>query len=163
MPDCSATSIKIGGTLKEEHVEEFCELIRAEGLGEDWDEGLGEKAEEVIRGWDPKKPLILFDNEHPWGSCEELETFCREIGLAYCRADDGHYEWDGSVVFWKPGMAEEQDWIGTNDGEPCLSWKAIKAHRASNTLDAALALMEEASEFPFPFSAPDEPAKESAA
>ncbi|MEY5098690.1 MAG: hypothetical protein RJA36_1409 [Pseudomonadota bacterium] len=157
MPDCSAMWIKIGGVLKEEHVEEFAELISELGL--EYDDVLGEDAEQHIReDHEAGKPLCLYDNERPWGSHDHLEGFCQTVGLSYARGDDGHYSYAASCVLWTPEIAKEREWTSATDsGEPFLSVTDIDQLVAKGELEAELALMRQVRDFAVPFSAPGWP------
>ena len=87
--------------------------------------------------------------------CEDLEAFCRGVGLSYVRGDDGHYAYPAEIVFWEPGMDQPSSWPTNEERVPFLDQGTIRALEVSGDLDAELLLMERVEKFNLHFSAPD--------
>lgn len=163
MSDRSATAMHIGGTITGAKLAELIEAIEAEGVGPEYEVRFGADEGEVEAYLKAcaaaQQPANLFDNERAGGQFENLEAACRELGLTYSRADDGHYAYSASVAFWRPGMAEAREWTGTVDGHtPHLSAgdiRRIMGNPASvphvamvERLEAELSLMDWAENVP---------------
>jgi hypothetical protein len=158
MSDRSSASIDIGGKLAADKIDELADAIESEGVGLDWGEYLdaaGARAA-IVDAFTSKGPLRLMANEVRGGAFESLESICRELGLTYCRGDDGRYTWTASLVYWEPGFAEPQEWNGTVDNHtPQLdAWKIRKllGPQCDNiaALRAELDLMDKAEKFAIP-------------
>jgi len=150
MADCTSAAMTIGGTITTEHFRELAEAIVDSGLGPDYERAYSvEDAEAAIRvAVRTGEPLCLMAKEVPCGKFESAESKCRDLGLTYVRADDGHYTWTPSVVYWTPGLLDPREWVGSvDDHRPSLSADEIRAHQERGTLEAELALMERAYNF----------------
>ena len=148
MSDRSAAEICIGGTLNDAAaIDRLIEAIISDNAGPEYDSRFTDEGEVlgyIKEAVAASEPLRLFDNQATGGSFWNIEAALRELGLAYFRADDGHYAYTAEAVFWEPGFDEPRSWTGNNEHVPCLNATEIKKHLSEGTLDAELELIERA-------------------
>lgn len=148
MPDCSATMIKIGGTIAT--AEQFNELwtaIEQENVcAGDW---AGDPLRYPIDLFAAIRAaaadgdrLRLYDNDQPWGKFEDIEAACQRLGLPYRRGDDGHYAYSAEQVAYVPAAKREIVCGGTLETGPAICLETL-VRRLSSDGESALARMIE--------------------
>ena len=113
MGDYFPGKIEIGGQLAEELVESFVDAIMMDGatIGDDYDDGTPDEGDvdKAVRNVSAEKISIKFcDTEATGGVFENIESFCHNNKLAYVRHSDAKYEYHEEIVYWFPGMTEEE-------------------------------------------------------
>ena len=109
MSDYISASIEIGGGLTPDTLDALAEAIWMDGPSLEWeDNGISkEDAKLAIQNCiEGEHPLRLTNSEADSGEFEEIEKCCRELQLTYRRHTSAKWEWDSSITWWKPGMAE---------------------------------------------------------
>jgi hypothetical protein len=101
MADRVSVTIKIGGTVKPPHRDQFLKLIESYALTTFEDDPF-DPAALPLEG-----PLELAGTEIAWGRLDNLEAFCIEHGLAFAR-------WCDSC----PGAWEAERLVFDGTGEP---------------------------------------------
>ncbi len=116
--------IEIGGPLSRGLVPELLARVQAKTLRWDW-------CEDAVQATTPDElvdelrqhdcsVLSAGDDEACGGCFPDLEDFLVEHGIAFNRRSDAKYEYDGELVYFRPGM-QEPGWIrATQDGEPVV-------------------------------------------
>ncbi len=132
MSDRSATWIEIGGAISRPLISKLGTAAVEEGVGLEWDAGADheEIIEACLNACVEKTALNLYDNECSGGQFEGLEAFCRGAGLAYRRADDGHYAYPACWSGWRPGLPHTMEGLGTIETGPAIPLAEIKQFHA---------------------------------
>jgi hypothetical protein len=102
MADRVSASIALGGDLPSSLLADLAAVIAGEGLSTEWDGEDFDLSQIPLDG-----PLELMAREVAWGSFDELESFCRDNGLAYAR-------WSEAC----PGSWGANRSVFTGEGEP---------------------------------------------
>jgi hypothetical protein len=140
MSDRSAMSVELGGVLPTgKTYRELLELAGGLHAG-DWDGGQGEDAarEEFETAAKFGRAALFFHADAVGGLCQELTDFCQQHGIAYHRADDGHYAYGATHSAWYPGLAQSLEAAGNIEDGPSLPLSAILDVRKSGKLDELL-------------------------
>jgi hypothetical protein len=90
-PDCSATSIRIGGLIDEAAKARLIEAIASENVRPDWGGAFGHGesscdytiADHIDEAIADGEPLKLYEDEQPWG---KLEIICADAVRRHARA-----------------------------------------------------------------------------
>jgi hypothetical protein len=153
MADCTSVCITIGGKLKPgADLSILADAILDDDIGPDWDAKFADEeevSEYIAAALADGEALILLSNEHVGAYCEATEAACQELGLTYCRADDGHYTWTPCVAYWTPELGAAREWTGSvDDHTPHLSAIQLRAVLRAGLLDRELELMEASKAIP---------------
>ena len=139
MASSLAASITIGGTLPASRLQEFYDVVDAEGVGYSWGEynigSFEEFAEEVRAGGE----FTVMDTEARHGMFPGIEEFCQKNNLTFVRNADGNYEYDAEVVWWAPGMTTTAYSLGTQDGDPVIEVSKLRVAMEMPTSEEKLA------------------------
>jgi hypothetical protein len=101
MVEMTWTSLKIGGALPENMIDELAELI---------EERFHDQSE------DPKHLIVTalhdgtaveFTGNVNYGNPEEVVAFCHEHDLTYWHWSDSGPEWSSNIVIWNPAMQDK--------------------------------------------------------
>lgn len=134
-----AAEIWVGGQVSKRLARRLCGVIAREGLKLDWGMEPFEPKEpvELLKALDEYygvEVLHLCDEQASWGVFDELEDFLRKHGVAYTRRSSATYEYDGSVVMFRPGR-EPVDFGTNTSGHPLVDFE--KASQAYERLKQA--------------------------
>ncbi|MGI4945010.1 MAG: hypothetical protein ACRYHQ_31360, partial [Janthinobacterium lividum] len=78
------------------------------------------------------EPLIIGCSKQPGGEFEIIEGACRELGLSYLRADDGHYAYPPAHAAYHPEIDEQVvEAAGNIEQGPCLLLSMLTPHLTS--------------------------------
>lgn len=154
--DTTPATIRIGGTLvvTPENVSTVCKfanevLHNSKDWGEesyiedcnqsvkDWsdnlylkgrDSHLPDEVKEALRDVSKDEGRIICqDSNARNGEFEELEKFCRELGLSYDRDHGPFFEYDGELAMFRPDMQEPHTTYCDDFGEPIIRYADLKA------------------------------------
>lgn len=136
------TEVTIGGFLPAGKLEEFATIVEAEGLGIEWEpsscKSIIKSLKEAIR----KGTNVSFSaTELTGGLVEVLEDFCVNNNLSFVRRVDGKNDFNGEIVWWKPGMPDTASWEFTdkNAAKIMISREALEEKaRSGLTLEDIL-------------------------
>ena len=111
MSEYMGMTIEIGGTIHAQYIPEFLKRIN-----DDLTDINGPSTEEELRKIAGKKSITLYAQSN-YGECDNLKAFCREHGLSYIHTCQANDEYDGSYVYWEPGMDDEEGSSATQAGD----------------------------------------------
>src|SRR5437870_810723 len=119
MSDRFPALLEIGGSISRPLLLDLLTRIQAAGLRWNWceDEVAANTPEELLeelRQHD-SEVLSVGDDEALGGMFESLEEFLVEQGVAFDRHSDAKYEYDGEIVFYRPGMERPGCCLATQD------------------------------------------------
>lgn len=128
------TTISIGGAMPRDGVDHL-----AEAYADDMNEpDTADVAAAVADAIEAGKPLHLAGMCN-FGQPDMVSGLCRELGLPYSIHFEGYgADWSTSCAYWEPGRDRETECAASNDGEPVISVRAIRAALADGTLAAVL-------------------------
>lgn len=135
--------MKIGGKLS---------LTAPEGTSqEDWDDSISQfiaRVTDEFKDWDQKSytardmsiqdlakeidehgNLTVANSEASWGSFQDLESLCFDLGLSFDRHSEARYEYDAEIVRWRPGMDEPEVVASNQGGHIMLRLSALERAR----------------------------------
>ena len=127
----------------------LCKLmseINASGGSHEWGDAQADIADEAGIAQYIHDDLGVINLKHDQarnGEFEELEDFCRENDIPYCRVSDSYCEYQAEEVWWLPGMATfEQRYLDADEkhiitAESLQPIKALLEAALSNILSAA--------------------------
>lgn len=155
-----ATNIAIGGVLQTSRLPELLAAASLCGTAFDWngdrlqgtDADLACLRDMIDEARKAGEPLRLYNDSASWGRFDEIETFCRSVGLAYRRESDPDQGETGTVCWWMSGMAEPTERPADSDGEPFVYVRDIVAVLdGARTQKAAVAAMRDIAKRATPF------------
>ena len=146
-------SIRIGGALKEEDLEEFVEVLNDEGVGFDWVRDSDITEDDIRACLKDKEPLAFYDSEAAWGQFERLEKWLDEKKLPWIRKSDGYGEYTPEMVI---SMGENKFSLPTNtDGDPVVpmdevedALRMLREGRLTDALDRLKGCVKDIPELP---------------
>ncbi|HVX09958.1 MAG TPA: hypothetical protein VHC22_02035 [Pirellulales bacterium] len=144
MSECISAEIWIGGQLKREHVEAFCDAISGQSLqlgfgGEYVAPQTAENLEEAMKELKGAAVLYYCDETADWGKFSHLETWLQEHGVPYTRRTSSSDCYDGELVEFHPG--QEPVTLATNaNGRPVVSIEPVE--RAWHLIKEAQQLLD---------------------
>lgn len=110
-------SIKFGGKLKREHVDELIERCMAFSLNDRWDDGT-QQLTVVDLGSNLSNTSINY------GNLDDIIDFCAGIGLDYEQWFDSGPDWSAGMKRGVGGVHKEC--TTDSDGNPTLSMKELR-------------------------------------
>lgn len=99
MADYMSAHITIGGLLPEHALPELVRAIELDGAGPDFGEMFID-ADDIVDFLREDGPRTLVDDQARDGQFENIETVCRELGLAYRRYNEAKYERPEQIVIF---------------------------------------------------------------
>lgn len=131
MADRVSATIRIGGTLAADLLDDFERVVQAESLSIEWDGETFTRAD-LVEG----ERLYLVAHEVAWGEFEALQVFCRDHHLPYVRWCDGSSGgWDPQRLVWS-GTGEPVTYAATSDDGIVIDCETVER---LGTLDAVRA------------------------
>jgi len=105
MADRYSASMKIGGTLKFEDLEEFMTAFRNQGVYNDAESKHSSDAQfhDLMRFSDGDGALSVHDHEAAEGELSELKDVCIKLGLSYNHHNDAYYDVDATNEYLRDG------------------------------------------------------------
>jgi hypothetical protein len=137
MPDCSATSITIGGRIS--NVEDFNTLLDAvtdDGAGIGWQYCVdrAELRQHLLDG-DTEGFVCFSDNERAWGDWSVIVAACEKLRLHYCIEDDGCVgAWSPHRIYYHPETGSVEMAGGCEDHEPMFGLSTLTKWRDDGVL-----------------------------
>ena len=139
MSDRFSADITIGGAVPRSLVAALCEAISDSGAGLDWeggcDPGCAEDLLHLAEAEGARGTIRLHDCQASYGEFPELEAFLIANGIAFDRASEAKYEYDGEVLKFRPGhepyhlLATQDGGSGTAPGKSRASWRGSMGSR----------------------------------
>lgn len=118
--ESEATSITIGGALRESDVQRFLDAVQSDVALLDWNEELPADAADLIGQADMHGgSLRLFNADKAWGKFQRIEALCQELALWYVRQNES------VMVWWGPAMALPS-WTHHVDGDPVVGVAQVR-------------------------------------
>lgn len=116
MADRFNVSYEIGGPVRANEIPNLVKAIQDTGLSLNYgaDDGSEPLTQEVRRCVAEGKPLIVSAIEIAWGHTDHLDQFCRSKKLAFRKAVEGKYDYNGEILWWQPGMRKVESWQDTD-------------------------------------------------
>lgn len=96
---------------------------------------IGEHDEELLRDLhsletseeiEHEEHIRLFCYDVSGDHFNELTAKLRGWGIPYDCHNQAKWEFDGAIVFWRPGMAEPQERLATQDASPVLCMSTLE-------------------------------------
>lgn len=127
MGDRVCASIIIGGPLAAEHLDDFLDLIEAEGVGPDWDLVFDDRSEIEAYVRSGEAGVAFFHNQALSGEFDSLSGFCTSHGLDYKLTYDGYPGgWGAATRILGVDGLEISCSLNEDGGSPCLSLEDIQ-------------------------------------
>ena len=145
MGEYYSAEIHIGGTVERSKLKELVLVLRKSAV-QDLDESdlaTNEIAQLLLSPEDA--PVHFRDNQAKSGQFEEIESYCRTMGISYDRYSDSHYELDAECSYWRPGFDEPRTFVTDSAGEHYVPLRdvkdlLVKEREPGVMLEAALAI-----------------------
>lgn len=64
--------------------------------------------------------FIFADSQASYGQFTDLEDFLQDEGISFDRHSDAHYEYDGEIRYWRPGMVTADSIPATQGGDALI-------------------------------------------
>jgi len=113
MTEMTWTTMRIGGELPADKIEELHEIVTGEFSDLQYDEGFGiDNLKEVAAAG---KSLFIQGSAND-GNPQATADFCRNNNLTFWLHYDAGYEWDAGIQTWKPGMDEFKECCASAQG-----------------------------------------------
>jgi len=174
MADTVSVHISLGGRIPRTLVPDLCQMIRNQGVGLDWDQGLFQPATETdlqtaCTESGTAIPLRLCDHDAPWGEFAELQEFLVKHQLPFDRYHDSKYEFSSELLCFRPEMgsfrfltdADERIVVLAERLSPAVEFlNRVQHHLHRGEVPAAQALVRECLSILYehlPASLPDVP------
>jgi len=111
-------SIKIGGDLPEELIEELVNAINDEMSD------LNQYPDDIksVSG----KETLTWGGTSNYGMVDGVVSFCMEHNLSYIHHCDAKYEYDAMIAWWAPGMKNERTVKSDNDSDNLVAVTTIR-------------------------------------
>lgn len=79
--------------------------------------------------------LVVSDSECSIGDFDELKAFLREANLPYNHFSEAKWDYEGNIIWWRPGMLQEEPSLATQRQEQTIAFEELeKAMEASMSL-----------------------------
>ena len=137
MGDRASAHITIGGTLPREHLEEFAMRVADYDLRVEWD------GEPFDPGALPDgEPLELYGMELNGGLVDEIDEFCANHGLTFCRWSGGCLGAFMPEIVIYEGTGKQRVYTASEDEFVVFSPTDLKAFKRMRDLRRAMAQAE---------------------
>lgn len=123
MSDRFPASITIGGTLTRPQALRLCRAIREDGACLDWgDGGFHPSSAQDLQAAARDGHLLLVNDQARYGEFPALERFCRRARIPFDRHSDPSYEYDGTLLRFRPRPTPtDSSYLASQDGEILVS------------------------------------------
>jgi hypothetical protein len=115
-------SVKIGGELPADLIEEFISTVRDDIS----DLQCGPTTEAELRN--EAGTTIRWDGISNYGLCNDVTAFCQEHNLSYVHHSESTGEYDATIIYWIPGMKEAVSVTSDRDGDTLVEIDKIKPY-----------------------------------
>ena len=130
MADRFAGKISLGGSVPTEKITALMDAIKAEeiSLHPEWgDKPFSPKnKQDLIDALDESEHIVLCDAQATNGMFDSLEATLTELGIAWERWSDSYCEYDAEIVWWHPGMKDQDSIICDSDGNEVVLAEPVK-------------------------------------
>lgn len=139
MSERISAEITIGGTLSTVLLGGLVQAINSQECRDDWGGGIVSLADPEEHGGEAASQLLALrssnhhgclwfcDEEAVNGEFEELEGFCEENDISFCRKSGGSLDYSPEVKEFRSGMEGADVYNTDNEGNPSIKGGAVQS------------------------------------
>lgn len=142
MGDRTSATISIGGVLRgDDAVQTLVDTVVAEGAGDNYEAADAGEVEAMIREAAANgRPVHFSATEVNYGSFDEIETTCTELGLSFIASWESGGDYSAGVKHYDPTRGTIE-FAADSDGHPLASLDEIVKANADGTIEDLIANM----------------------